>query len=91
MTHEIWCLLGPMILRMLDELGALPLILAPFAIADLIVNIVWRVIAKIARVIKTIKRHFEQKKERKNREQEMKAKREEIRKKCRAKSQTTTQ
>lgn len=91
MTHEIWCLLGPMILRMLDALGALLLILAPWVLANLMVDIVLGVIGGIGSIAKTIKNHFKQKREKAKHEEEMKAKREEICKKCRAKSQTTTQ
>ena len=91
MTHEIWCLLGPMILRMLDALGALLLIIAPWVLANLMVDIVLGVIGGIGSIAKTIKNHFKQKREKAKHEEKMKAKREEICKKCRAKSQTTTQ
>ena len=91
MTHEIWCLLGPMILRMLDALGALLLIIAPWVLANLMVDIVLGVIGGIGSIAKTIKNHFKQKREKAKHEEKMKAKREEIRKKCHAKSQTITQ
>lgn len=91
MTHEIWCLLGPMILRMLDALGALLLILAPWVLANLMVDIVLGVIGGIGSIAKTIKNHFKQKREKAKHEEEMKVKREEILKKCQERSQTTTQ
>lgn len=91
MTHEIWCLLGPMILRMLDALGALLLILAPWVLANLMVDIVLGVIGGIGSIAKTIKNHFKQKREKAKREEEMKVKREEILKKCQERSQTITQ
>ena len=91
MTHEIWCLLGPMILRMLDALGALLLILAPWVLANLMVDIVLGVIGGIGSIAKTIKNHFKQKREKAKREEEMKVKREEILKKCQERSQSTTQ
>lgn len=91
MTHEIWCLLGPMILRMLDALGALLLILAPWVLANLMVDIVLGVIGGIGSIAKTIKNHFKQKREKAKHEEEMKVKREEILKKCQERSQSTTQ
>ena len=91
MTHEIWCLLGPMILRMLDALGALLLILAPWVLANLMVDIVLGVIGGIGSIAKTIKNHFKQKREKAKHEEEMKVKREEILKKCQERSQTITQ
>ncbi len=91
MTNEIWCRFGPVILEMLDALGALLLIIAPWVLANLMVDIVLGVIGGIVKIVKPIKNHFKQKREKAKHEEKMKAKREEICKKCRAKSQTTTQ
>ena len=57
MTHEIWCRFGPVILEMLDALGALLLILAPWVLANLMVDIVLGVIGGIGSIAKTIKNH----------------------------------
>ena len=46
-----------MILRMLDALGALLLILAPWVLANLMVDIVLGVIGGIGSIAKTIKNH----------------------------------
>ena len=57
MTNEIWCRFGPVILEMLDALGALLLILAPWVLANLMVDIVLGVIGGIGSIAKTIKNH----------------------------------
>ena len=91
MTYEIWCRFGPVILEMLDALGALLLIIAPWVLANLMVDIVLGVIGGIGSIAKTIKNHFKQKREKAKHEEGMKVKREEILKKCQERSQTTTQ
>ena len=71
MTNEIWCRFGPVILEMLDALGALLLILSPWVLANLMVDIVLGVIGGIGSIAKTIKNHFKQKREKAKHEEEV--------------------